>query len=437
MDCPAPVGALECRIPASFEDWAVPEQNSKPKLMQVYAGISTAAIVVLAIISVWLGVRLYQAEQRMAGAGAADGPPTQQGGDQAQLVRVGTVERERVQRKRLVTGQIEAVWRTTVAAEEAGLVIQSPPDRGTPVKRGDVLAKLDTKLLETSRQVAEAQLNEAEAMVRQVEATLTEAQALVDRYAGLIEEGAITQVEYDRAVRDRNVAEAQRSTAKAAVASRRAEIERISIQLDKMTIRAPFDGSVIAKYAELGQWLAPGGPVAEMVATEQVDAILEVPESMIGAIQPDVPVDVRIPGLDQTFTGRVFRIVPNADREARTVQVLIRLDNPDATIKPGMSAEAELPTGRRIEALTVPRSAVKTTPMGLQVWANRDGVGLPVNVVGKFMVGDRMVIEGNLGPGEQVVVEGNERLFPGVPLNVQNGEAMAATNGGGGPPTAQ
>jgi len=402
----------------------VAQDSNQPKFMQVYAGMATAVIVVLVIAAAWLAMQLHQAGQQLA---ETEQPQeAAQGGQPPSLVRVDTVNLETVQRKRLVTGRVEALRHSTVAAEESGLVIEAPPEQGTAVNQGDVLARLDTQLLQTQRQVAEAQLNEAQAMVRQAEATLKEAAGLAERYKSLIEQGAITQVDYDRAVRDRNVAEAQVATARAAVESRKAELERIDIQFSKMTVRAPFDGYVITKYAELGQWLAPGGAVAEMVATQQVDAILEVPEGMIGAINRDAMVDVRLPGIDQTFAGKIFRIVPNADRDARTIELLVRLDNPDATIKPGMSVEAELPTGQRIEALTVPRSAIKTTPLGLQIWLNRDGAAVPSHVVGKFMVGNRMVVEGNFGPGDQVVIEGNERLFPGAQLNVQNADEIAA-----------
>jgi RND family efflux transporter MFP subunit len=394
--------------------------------MQLYAGLSTAAIVVLAIAVAWLAVSLRQAEVTIAGLREGAQQPQQDGGAPPSLVRVDLARVETVQRKRLVTGQIEAVQQSTVAAEESGLVIQAPPEQGTAVKKGDVLARLDPQLLETSRLVAEAQLNEAKASVSQAEATYDEADGLVARYKSLIDEGAITQVDFDRAVRDRNVAKAQVATAKAAVESRKAEVQRIDIQLKKMTVRAPFDGYVITKHAELGQWLAPGGAVAELVSIQQVDAILEVPETMIDAVDPAATVDVSIPGIGRTVGGKVFREVPNADREARTVEVLIRLDNADGAIKPGMSAQAELPMGEQIQALTIPRSAVKTTPLGLQVWINRGGTAVPSGVVAKFMVGDRMVIEGNLADGDQVVIEGNERLHPGATLNVQNAEEFAA-----------
>ena len=426
MSCRSQPVAVQYGFARALRDVSVDSATNKPSFLQLYAGLSTAGLVILLIACIWLGMSVRNLESQLAEKGSGGPAAGEQPKGPPSPVIVDTVNQEQVQRRRLVTGQIEAIRHTTVAAEESGLVIQAPPEQGTAVKQGDVLARFDTKLMQTNKRVAEAGLAEAQAKVNEAQATLTEADALVDRFDALIKEGAVTQVEYDRAVRDANVARAQLATAEAAVASREAEIESIDIQLGKMVVRAPFDGYIVAKQAELGQWLAPGGPVAEMVATDKVDAVLQVPESMVDAIEADEPIVVRLPALDTEFTGKLFRIVPNADREARTLDVLIRLDNADGLIKPGMSAESEMPVGQMMQALTVPRSAVKTTPMGLQVWTNRGGMAIPVSVVGKFMVGDRMVVEGQLSPGEQVVVEGNERLHPTAPLTVQNGEELAA-----------
>ena len=83
-----------------------------------------------------------------------------------------------------------------------------------------------------------------------------------------------------------------------------------------------------------------------------------------------------------------------------------------------MSVAAELPTGAIVKAITVPRDAVQTTPTGAVVYANRGGVAVSIPVSIRFGAGDRFVIDGQLQPNEQVVIEGNERLTPGTPLKI-------------------
>ncbi|MEX0742241.1 MAG: hypothetical protein WD079_05535, partial [Phycisphaeraceae bacterium] len=88
-------------------------------------------------------------------------------------------------------------------------------------------------------------------------------------------------------------------------------------------------------------------------------------------------------------------------------------------IKPGMSVRSQLPTGEAMQAMTVPRDAVQTTPSGTVVFVNRNGVAAAVPVRVQFGSGDRFVLdETSLRDGEQVVVQGNERLAPGQPLRI-------------------
>ncbi len=353
--------------------------------------------------------------------GGGGGPP-QQGSDAAN-VRVAPIRVETVQERRLVTGRIRAAQRSVVAAEEPGRVIVAPPDIGSTVDANDVLADLDRSLVETERRVAVAALEESQAQVQQARATYDQAAALRQRYERLIKQGGITEVQLDQAVRDEQVAGASLETARANVASSKATIEQLDIRLAKMTIRAPFAGAVVSKDTELGQWLSPGSPVVAMVRTNQVDAELMVPERMLRELAVDQAIGVRVDAAGGVFDGRVHRIVPDADARARSFPVLIRIDNDDGRLKPGMSAEAELPTGEAVPATLVPRDAVQVTPTGTIAYVNRGGVASPAPLTIRFTIDDLFVVDGPLRAGDSVVIEGNERLRPGQELNVQNGPA--------------
>lgn len=354
--------------------------------------------------------------------GQAGGPPP---GPPPSKVRVGLVGQDSVQQMRRVIGTLEAAQRSIVAAEERGRVIQAPPDRGTSVAEGEVLAKLDDELLLKERAVEEALKRQAQATVEEARARFQQASKLVNRYRDLLDGGGITQTQLDEAVRDMRVAEAQIATGQAQVTRHDAALALIDERIERMTIRAPFKGEIIEKHAEIGQWLGSGSPVVSMVRVDQVDAVLNVPDHMIDQVDRDRPVEVRITSIEQTKHAPVYRIVREADRQARTFPVLVRLDNDGGELQPGMMVEAELPTGRRIDSLTVPRNAVHTTPSGIRVMVNRGGQAVPVPVNIRFKVGERFAVDATLEAGEQVVVEGNERLMPGDRLNVQNAEQVA------------
>lgn len=416
-------------------------------------------------------------EQEQEGGGPGGGPP---GGGPPTLVRLATVQQQQVQQKRLVTGELQAVERSTVAAEEPGRVTQAPPDAGTAVEQDDVLVKLDTTLLQQERAVVEAQVKQARAAVKAAEAGVAEAQAQVaeaqaavaeaqarveqaaslrQRYEQLVETGGVPQTDYETAVRDEQVAQAQLETARALVASREAIVasrqstvasERSAVdtaqaslqvydqRLDKMTVHAPFDGVIVAKHTQRGQWLGRGSPVVDMQTTEKIDAVLETPEHLIGRIDRDTEVAVTITPLGVTREGPIHRIVPDADARTRTFPVYVRLDTRPAEgagpeLAPGMSVQAYLPTGRQTQALIVPRNAVQVTGDNAKVIARLDGSAVPMPVVLLFRHGDGFAVESQgLAPGMEVVVEGNERLFGGETLITP--EEKQAQQGGGGPP---
>ena len=350
-------------------------------------------------------------EPILAQDGGMQGPPPA-------LVRVDVVRRQTVQQRRLLTGSIKAVRRSVVASEESGRVVQAPPDPGTPVKAGAVLVKLDDALLRIQRQATDHATGAAQATVQQRQAELQLAERQRQRREELVARGAINEKELDDARDDEAGALAALHQAQALVRQRQSELAEYDERLSNMTIAAPFDGVVVAKSTEIGQWLAPGDTVAEVVETQRVDAVLDVPELMVGQLAADEPVTLSIEAVGVKRQAPVYRIVPEGDARARTFPVLIRLDNPEAKLKVGMTVTAELPTGQRVEALTVPRDAVILRPMGTLVYVQRGGVAAPVPVIVHFGAGDRYVVDGALNPDEQVVVEGNERLFPGQPLNI-------------------
>jgi RND family efflux transporter MFP subunit len=212
-------------------------------------------------------------------------------------------------------------------------------------------------------------------------------------------------------------------------------LAQIDERVEKMVVHAPFAGRISEKHTELGEWLSPGSPIVTLVQIDQIDAVLDVPEPLLANIGPGTEVTVEITALGESFTGEVYRVTPAGNLRTRTFPVLVRMNNSGDRIKPGMSVRAELPISERQPTLIVPRNAVQTTPEGYKVFVNRGGAALPVRVYIQFSTDEGFAVDAPLQPGEQVVIEGNERLRPGQPIRAMGGgPGPGSSPGPGGPP---
>ena len=232
--------------------------------------------------------------------------------------------------------------------------------------------------------------------------------------------------------------------ASAKVEAQQQAIGLLEDELEQHTIRAPFAGYVTKEFTEVGQWVAKGGAVAEMIQIHEVD--LEVP--VLEAYSPNLRVGLEgtveidtYPG--QVFKGKVALIVPTADTQSRGFPVKILIENqhqeqppfadgsstPQVKLMPGMFARANLPVGNSQElnlvhkdALVLERTEKSVFVVDLNSKADTPGVGTVRNVPVRLGVfyNEFVEVHGNLRPGEIVVTEGNERLNEGRDVRIVN-----------------
>jgi RND family efflux transporter MFP subunit len=204
-----------------------------------------------------------------------------------------------------------------------------------------------------------------------------------------------------------------------------------------MTIRAPFDGVIIARHTELGQWIGEGNAVAEMLATSVFEAWLDVPQRHVQAVsRRGLVVPVRVEAVERTYQAGGARVIREVDPLARTFSLVMRIEDDDQVLSPGMSVIALLPIGEMVDQLTLHKDAVMRNESGAFVYAVRSGEGgeqaaaVAVNVL--FEIEDRVVVRcDELAPGDRVIVEGNERLRPGAAVRiVEFEEANVRIEGG-------
>lgn len=290
---------------------------------------------------------------------------------------------------------------SVVAAEVPGLVVELEVEPGGRVQEGQVLARLR----QTNFQL---QLAAAEGRLREAQARLELARSNLKRARDLFADQIISQGELDDAF-------SESAAWQGRVDETTAQIDRFGADLDRSVIRAPYRGVVVEKRTEVGQWVAIGGPVMEMVALDALEVRVEVPERYFDALSLGTEANVTfesLPGLG--ITGRIRGIIPRAEERSRSFPIRVRIANPDERIGVGMLASVGLPVGETTTAVLVPKDAlVRQGPRQMIFRLNQDDTVEPMTVEPGRGVGAWIVVTGPLSAGDRVVTRGNERLRPG------------------------
>lgn len=350
--------------------------------------------------------------------GAPKGPPPA-------LIRVGVSAQADLQPRFTVIGRFRELKRTIVGSGQQGRVIEMNVEEGQVVEENKtVLARIDQTFSKIEAEAAAARLLEAEANEAEAKANLDQATRDRTYYEELekTQSAKPREVDNSRSLEKANIAKLER--AKAGVVSAEQDIERVKEELVRFNVMAPFNGVVVKKWMERGQWVQKGASVVELVSRGEVDAVVDVPEKYVNSIYEGEEIEMLVDALNITVTGKIQAIIPDGTSAARTYPVKIRVGDQQGKLKPGMSMTAWLPTGEKERQLTVPRDAVLVTVGSSVVWAVIDGKAMKIDVDVLFGAGDQYAVRTArrntgppLAPGMQVVIEGGERLmFPGQPV---------------------
>ncbi|MFQ5329942.1 MAG: efflux RND transporter periplasmic adaptor subunit, partial [Thermodesulfobacteriota bacterium] len=218
-----------------------------------------------------------------------------------------------------------------LASEVSGRVDAVHFEEGQRVREGHPLVTINADILGKTLQAMRASYE-------QVLADMERAGRELERNEGLFREELISEKEYDNY---RFLAQGLEKRG----ASLLADVERLEVELKKKGIAAPFDGVVLQRHVDRGEWLSPGSPVATIGNDAVVDIIVDISERIIPFAKVGSEVDVTAAGA--TFHGRLTAVVPKGDISTRTFPVKIRVKN-DHHLKEGMEARVRLPQGKRV-----------------------------------------------------------------------------------------
>lgn len=290
---------------------------------------------------------------------------------------------------------------SNVASQSSGKVIKINFEAGDRVKKGDILAELDSEALDSS-------IVSAKASIKEVEADFKLSKREFERFKSLLKSSAVTESEYDLKYYTMQSLEAK-------VNSLEAKLKELYVAKSKKVIKAPFDGVVIEKSTELGNWLNSGGEVLTLANLESIDAIFNIPEEFIDSIstQKELPIEIG----DRIYQAKLYGAILKGDLRSRTFPLKFKVELDSKVIYEGMEAILNFKTKDRVKSLLVPRDAVIKRFGGDIVFANVDGKAqmMSVEIVG-YKEGYIAVKSPKLKEGMSVVTKGNERIFPNQPI---------------------
>lgn len=341
-----------------------------------------------------------------AACGGAQGEPSEEVADAGDgRRRVVNVEVRRVEARSFtstipLTGVALAMRDVMVSAEEAGVVRRILIDKGSRVRAGDAILRLDDEILKAQVLTAAARA-EYDGEVWERRRKLYE------------EDGVGSELAYHEA---RAVAEQSRGG-----------LEALQARLARTTVRAPVRGVLDDRFVEVGAMVSPGAVVARVVQADTIRIMAGVPERYapnvsVGA-DASVSFDV-LPG--EAFAGSITYAGAVVDPDSRTFPVELTLPNPGGVIKPGMVADVSVTQGEMADAVVVPRQALVSMEDGQVVFVVGEAGGETVAAARRVEVaasqGNDVVIGSGLAPGDRVVVVGQQGLTGGDRVRVVAGE---------------
>lgn len=345
-------------------------------------------------------------------------------------VRVAPVQVREVVPRQRVTGEVRAAWRSVIASLESGRVEEVLVDEGDHVAEGDPLVRLDAARLEIARDRTRARRATAGFVIQVRERDLEQAARDRDTLQSLSGDRATNPKELADAETAVLAARARLDEARSLAAEIDADLALLDRRLDDTTVRAPADAIVVRRLTDLGRWVEEGGDVVELVADGRYEVWLDVPQRLASALARNaegaggVIAEVEAAGVT-TGPARPI-VVPDLDRASRTLQAYLRVRDDEGRLASGMSAIGWVPSGPAARHVLVPRDAVNRGEAGFFVYSVRAGgesaeAAMPVPVRILFQTDGFTAVRaaGGLDAGELVVVEGNERLFPMMPVRYE------------------
>jgi HlyD family secretion protein len=337
------------------------------------------------------------------------------------------IERGRIVARVTASGTLSALVTVQVGSQVSGRIQDLYVDFNSPVRRGQVLAKIDPQFFRAEVEQAKANVAAAEGNLAKAKAQAVDAHRQYQRAKTLVEhEQLIAQSDLDTADANAQSADAQIQAMQGAVAQARASLYQAEVNLGYTTISSSIDGTVISRNVDVGQTVAASlqAPTLFTIAQDlkkmQVDT--NVSEADVGKLSAGMPTAFTVDAFSgETFKGtiRQIRNAPQSVQNVVTYDAVIDVDNSDLRLRPGMTANVTFTYAEKADALKLPNAALRFRPPAeiaatapraerdrRTVWVLRDGEPKPISIRTGLSDGSvTEVAEGDLREGDSLITE--------------------------------
>ncbi len=328
------------------------------------------------------------------------------------------------------TGYVVPQRKAAVASKAQGRLEWLGVLEGSRVKKDEIIARIERRDVDATLAQATAQVKVAQANLELQLAELRDAEVNLRRSEQLLGPKAISVQQYDADLARFKKAQASVSNSRAAITSAQANAQAAQVSVDQTVIRAPFDGVVLIKHANVGDNITPfssasdtKGAVVTIADMDTLEVEADVAESNIAKIRADQPCLLQLDALpDMRFAGQVSRIVPTVDRSKATVLVKVRFVDRDARVLPDMSAKIAflskpLANQDRKAVIAVQPAAIASRDGHKVVFVVRDGKAHETTVTTGERIGELVAVHG-VAAGDVLVLSPGDKLHDGARVTV-------------------
>jgi len=329
------------------------------------------------------------------------------------------------------TGYVVAQRKAAISSKATGRLEWLGVAEGSRVKAGDVIARIDARDVTAQAESADAAVVAARAALVQAQAEETDAVAQLKRNQDLLAKGFVSAASVDTAKARADRATAAVANARANINAAAANARNAKVAVDYTIIRAPFDGVILSKSANVGDLVTPfsnaadsKGAVVSMADMSTLEVEADVSESSLAKVSVGQPAEIVLDALPDTrFRGRISRMVPTIDRAKATVMTKVKFDEIDPRILPEMSAKVsflsqEVTPEQQKPLLGVKADAIVERDGRSVIFVVRDDKAIVVPVTPGIKVGDVTAIAGDVKSGEKAVASPPPTLASGALVKV-------------------
>ena len=329
------------------------------------------------------------------------------------------------------TGYVVAQRKAAISSKATGRLEWLGVAEGSRVKAGDIIARIDARDVVAQGESAQANVKAARAALEQALAEERDALAQLKRNQDLLAKGFVSAASVDTAKARAERATAGVGNARATIGAAEAMSRNAQVSVDYTVIRAPFDGVILSKSANVGDLVTPfsnaadsKGAVVSIADMSTLEVEADVAESSLSKVTVGQPAEILLDALPDTrFRGRISRIVPTVDRAKATVMTKVKFDAIDPRILPEMSAKVSFLSQDVTAEQQKPMVAVATDAIAQRdgravVFVVKDGIAVAVPVTTGGKVGDLTGITGDVKSGDKVVQKPAENFVSGALVKV-------------------